>query len=703
MELINKDWKVGEPLEYELQGIVYKTPPVPKLSTIRNSKKKPKDQIWERDLSYLQWDWNTDPSKGRLWVDTASPEQRAWFDAELERILVGSWIMINGQPTFFNADCYFFHQNFVLQENIYPTYKDTSLEYFYFSEDCEKDPVFVGEVGIKGRRVGLSSMSASKKLRILLTEDNTLQGIVSKTGVDAQEMFFFVKNAMENLLPFLMPDLNKVTESEIHVAKPSKKITAKNTKASADKGKNNRLDWRDTSENAYDQSRQRHVTLDEAGKWAKVSVLICLSKITETLVVGASVVGFISIFSTVNKGDKGGDNFRVIWDGSDHVNGKKDMFGRTRTKLKRFFLAGYRGLLGYVGKYGESIVDTPTPEQTEFLKTYIDPSTGKLACPNPYIGAKEYLMETRKMLANEPELLAEEIRKYPFEWKEVFKGANNKCNFDLDDLNEQIKRVEDELLREGKRENGRRGKFNVRSNGEKYFEDSPSGMWYILEFPERTNKTVIKGSIKCPDNGAFGCAGLDPFANAKHAIEKGSDACLMIHKRYDALDPDGSGYPCAMFLGRPSIKEEFHEQIYWGLEYFGIRMLAERTPTDWEDYAIKNKLASPLDTPGKLQGYLITRKRYNNSEIYGIPPQDKEAREQHLTEMIEYAKFNMRKIRFIRLLRDMLEFDIEERTDYDACMAWGYALMGLKEYQAIQKSEIKVREFMRLKKSKQYH
>lgn len=689
-------------IDIDVQGLNYRTPEVPKITDIRGNQWPKKDQVWYRREEHLKWDnWNTDPKQGKVWWEIASKEQKKWFDEEVERLHKGDWILINGTPTYFNKYCYFFHQWFMLQEGIYPLYKETSLEYFNFFQLCEDDPMALGDCGIKGRRVGLSSMSASIKLLLAILESNTLSGIVSKTGLDAQEMFFFVKNGLENLPEFLMPDLNKVTESEIHIAKPSRKISSNNTKASADKGKNNRVNWLDTAENAYDGRRARHITIDEAAKWQRVNVQICLSKISDTLLVGGSVGGHVSVFSTVNKGDKGGDNFRSIWDGADHINGKKDGLGRTRTRLKRFFIAGYRGLYGYIGKYGESIIDTPNREQTFFLKTFIDPSTGKLACPNPHIGAREYLMESRKMLENEPELLAEEIRKYPFEWQEVFKGANNKCNFELDELNDQIRAVEEDLLERGQRENGRRCKVKKKDNGEKHFEDDPNGMWYVMDFIENNNKSVYKGNIKCPNNGIYGCAGLDTFANAKHAVDKGSDACLMIHKRYDALDPDNSGMPIAMFIGRPSIKEDFHDQIYWGLEYYGIKMLAERAPTDWEDYAIKNRYAAKLDAP-KLYGYLITRRRYNNSEVYGIPPQDKEAREQHLTEMIEYAKFNMKKIKFLRLLKEMVNFDINERTDYDACMAWGYALMGLKEWQQIEKVQLKPKKFMQKKHSKSY-
>ncbi len=671
--------------EFMVQGLLYETTPVPLMSTIRNSHKAKKDQVWERDLTYLQWDWNMSPEdedghKVPLWHEVASPEQLEWYEKEIYKINFGEWILINGTPTYFNKYCYFYHQWFTLLEGIFPMYKETSLEYFRFFELCEKDPLTLGECGIKGRRLGLSSMSASIKLLIGLLEKNTIQGIVSKTGVDAQEMYFMVKNGIENLVEFLMPDLNKITDSEIHIAKPAKKISRLNTRASGDKGMNNRINWLDTAENAYDGRGLRHITIDEAAKMERVNVQILFSKISDTLVKGAVIKGHVSMFSTVNKGDKGGSNFRKIWEGSDHIDGRKDKFGRTETKMKRFFIEGYRGYMGYVGKYGESIIDTPTAEQTEYLRKWIDPETKELGCPDPTIGAKEWLMEERKMKAHDPELYAEQVRKYPFEWKEVFKDANNMCHFNLEELNNQIERVETLLQEKGISENGRRGRWKEKTNGDAYFVDDPRGMSFILKFlpEEQANKCVLSGSITSPDNTSYACAGLDTYANARATVDKGSDACLVITERYNPQHPDTSGMPVAMFLGRPPTKGEFHKQVSLMLRYYGIKMLAERSPTDWEDYFIDKRLASPLDYAGKKQGYLLTTTRANNSEIYGIAPQDTIAREIHLTEMVEYALNNMHKIWFLRILKDMVDFNIKDRTDYDGAMAFGYSLMGLR-------------------------
>lgn len=670
----------------EVQGIVYETPPIPNIKDIRGSDRKKSDQVWRRREEYLQWTWNTDPKEGDLWHVNPAEGQMEWYEEEIKRINYGDWIMINGVPTYFNKWCYFFHQWFVLLEGIHPHYKDTSLEYYQFFDHCYTDRFTLGDIGVKGRRLGLSSMSASIKLQIGILESNTLQGIVSKTGVDAQEMYFMVKNGLENLPPFLMPDLNKVTESEIHIAKPSKKISTNNTKASADKGRNNRINWLDTAENAYDGRPIKHVTVDEAAKWERVNVQICISKITETLVKGAVIKGHMSVFSTVNKGDKGGDNFKALYLASDHIEGKKDRFGCTATRLKRFFIPGFRGFWGYVDQFGNSVVDTPTKEQTAYLKTVIDPETGDLACPDPTIGAKEYLTELRKMKETDSDDYAEQVRKYPFEWKEVFKGTSTQCHFNVDDLNDQIEKVEDQIRELGrnpeKQENGRKGIFKKGDNGKVYWKDTNEGLWHILEFLDEgeSNRHVFNGSIKCPDNTGYGVAGLDTFSNARATVDKGSDACCVIFKRYNPLNPANSGMPIAFFIGRPKTKIDFHNQIFLALEYYGIRMLAERAPTDWEDYATdeSRRLASPLDQK-KKHGYLITTKRADDSEVYGIAPQDTQARETHLTEMIEYALNNMHKIKFIRILKDMLKFNIKERTDFDGAMAFGYALMGLKE------------------------
>lgn len=661
----------------KLQGIDYQEPPMPIKSKIRFSNLPKQKQKWERHEEYLQWSWNTNPKEGDVWYKNPSEGQLEWYEEEIERINFGEWLMINGEPTYFNKYCYFYHQWHTLQEGIYPSYRDTSLEFFRFYEYVDNDSFTLGICGIKGRRLGMSSMASSIQLLICLLEENNLHGIVSKTGVDAKELYLMIKFSLENLPPFLMPDMRNIGEKELFFNTPAQRVSKNNKSTTMQKAKglNNRAGWLTTAENSYDGRRLRTLILDEAGKYEEADITKLFSKISETLVTGASVVGKVLMFSTVNSMEKGGSNFKSIWDDSDHVDGQDEM-GQTPSRLKRFFISGYRGVMGYVDQFGNSVTDTPTKEQSEYLKDVIDPTTGKKACPNPNIGAKQYREIRRKALGKDPEKLAEEIRKFPFEWKEVFKSASNQCYFNVDDINNQLEKIDDKLIERGldptKSENGRRGKFVMNPDGKVSFIDDPNGFCYVIELlPEHeANKWEIVYGKKSPANRAYGAGGLDTFAHAKKAGEGGSDACMIIWKRYSSVDPDNSGMPIAMFLGRPKTKAEFHKELSNMLIYYGVRMLGERAPTDWVDWFVENK----------LDNYLIeTTRKTDGEKIYGVAPQDKQQREEHLTLQVESSYFDHSKIWFRRLLIDRLHFDIDDRLKYDAMMAGGYSTMALKE------------------------
>ena len=486
----------------KIQGLDYQEPALPPKKNIRFSDLPKSKQMWSRHEEYLQWSWNTDPKEGDVWFKNPEEGQLEWYEQELERINFGEWVMINGEPTYFNKYCYFFHQWHTLQEGIYPSYRDTSLEFFRFFEAVDEDPFTLGICGIKGRRLGMSSMGASIQLLICLLEENNLHGIVSKTGVDAKELYYMIKFSLENLPPFLMPDMRNIGEKELFFNTPAQRVSKNNKSTTLQKAKglNNRAGWLPTAENSYDGRRLRTVILDEAAKVEEADISILFSKISETLITGASVVGKVLMFSTVNAMDKGGANFKSIWDDSDHTD-EKYTDGQTASRLKRFFIAGYRGVMGCVDQYGNSVVDTPTKEQTEFLKVVKDPTTGKPACPNSYIGAKEYRESRRKAFSKDPEKLAEEIRKFPFEWKEVFKSASNQCYFNVERIQNQLERVKEELLLQGKNpekdELGRRGKFIKSPNGRVQFVDDNLGMWYIRELlnESESNKFEILGGI----------------------------------------------------------------------------------------------------------------------------------------------------------------------------------------------------------------
>lgn len=658
------------------EGLIYVTPEIPELKTIRGYSLKPSNQVWKRHVEHEQWSWNDDEKNGPLWWDDPEEGQLEWYYEEIYRILNGEWVMIEGKPVYLNAFAYFYHQWFLTKEGDYPEYRDTSLEFLRFLELVYKDPKCRGANTMKGRRKGVSTMCMAVMLWFGITKENIEQGITSKSAIDAAKIFqLMLVNGYAGLPSFLKPRISgmELPKTILHIIKKGGVVTKGKQVSGAKEGLNNKIEHRAPGPNVFDGDGLWTLLIDEAGKFEEVKIDDYLVTASQIIHAGKQT-GRILVITTVNRGDKGGDNYKKVWNGSSQL--KLDSLGQTENKLYRYFIPGYMGGRdgGWIDQYGNSVWDTPTAEQTEYLKT--DPNT-----LDPYIGCKEYCEMQRKKLANDPEKLAEEIRMFPFNPKEVFKGANNLCRFKLDDLTSQIEKIETILEDTGKKEMGRQMTFRRQLDGKAMPEDSPTGMWWILQLIENNNRVGYKNKIKCPDNVAFATSGMDTYMHTKGAIEDGSDAALLIVTRPDALDEQNSDMPIALFVGHPDTKDDFHQQIALGLEYYGIKMLAERAETSWEDYftSPSRRLASPIEHEKKY-GYLMTSKRWDGSEVYGIPSQQsKNTIEQHLTVMVEYALINMHKIKFLRLLKEMEKFDPDERTKYDVCMAFGYALIARSE------------------------
>lgn len=677
----------------DIQGLKYTFPKRPPLKDIRNYGLPRKLQVWSRNTEYEQWSWNTDPEEGELWYDNPEEGQMEWYKDEIHRINNGEWIYIDNEPTYLNKYDYFYHQWHTHQGGYYSQYRDTSTEFFRFYEIVDKSPYWLGLIGIKGRRLGMSSMAASIHLLHALTEENNLQGIVSKTSTDAKEMYLMIKYSLESLPSFLMPDMRSVGEKEMHFATPRERVSKNNQKINTNKGLNNRINWLAPSENAYDGRELRFLVIDEAAKFEECDVRKLFSKVSETLATGASVVGKVLMFSTVNAPSKGGLEFEEIWHQSDHTDERLlDPDGITPTRMARFYIEGYKGVQGFIDRYGKSVIDTPTPDQSEYMAAQVHPKTGRPLNTNTSIGSLEFRKSRRKQLESNPELLSEEKRKFPFTWQEAFDSANNSCLFNIDDIKDREEELKNRLVELGrdieKDELGRRGWFHKLDTGRVAFIDDPKGLWFVdtLLPDAESNKFTLIGDKRVPTNEEFGAAGLDPIRAGDSTVDPGSDACLIIRSRYSSLNPDGSGKPVAMFLGRMDNSKKFHEQIYNGLQYYGVKMLSERSPLNWLDYAEDNGLL----------GYLYSTTRSNGTKVYGIVNQHNDAtKQEHIDVQILASLSDHSKIPFIRLIRDRKNFDIKNRTKYDACMADGYALMALKEpLKQKKKSRTKGRKFI---------
>lgn len=652
---------------YYIEGLKYEFSVRPKLSDIFNYGIPKRQQKWKRLTEYESYDW-TDGWEERL---EDSPEQIDFLVSEIERLTLGIWIYINGEAVYFNRYMYFFLQWFVLEDTgEYPEYRDTSLYYYRFVEICEKARLCTGDTLLKGRRLGATSMVDSKILLKLISNTNKNFGIISKTGEDASNAFGFVTNAFQALPVFLKPQMegNESPKKVLSLKKQASRITKGQKSSGLKEGLNNKLSWKATNVNSFDGGAYEEILVDESGKFPKeVPITKYLQVVTKCVKKGARVTGYLSLPTTVNAPHLGGIEYQSVWQNSNQLD-ETNYLGQTKTGLFRCMIPAFAGFSGYIDGFGNSVIDSPTLDQTEYLR-----ASGE--CPDPTIGSKKYLENVRKQLENDPEALQEEIRMNPFNAQEVFESANQRCLFDVTALNDRERELEDKLQELGRNiktgELGRRGWFYRLPNGRSTFRDDPEGLWFVhrLLSEEQSNRFEIKLGKQTPTNEVFGSAGLDSIFSGDATVDKGSDACCIVQARYSSMDEENTGIPVAMFLGRMSDVNKFHETIFAGLIYYGVKVLGERAPVTWIQWAENNN----------LENYIYGTKRSDGSEVKGVVAQQSVAtKDEHAEVQVLASLHDVSKIPFIRIIRDRKFFSVNDRGDYDACMAMGYALMAEK-------------------------
>lgn len=653
-----------------IEGLEYILPKRLNNKDIFNYGKPKNKQKWARILDYEDYDW-TENWEYRLKNPKSDEDykQLNYFIEEVDRINDGLWIYINGEATYINADMYFFIQWYLLPDTgDYPEYRDTSLYYYRFIEIVDKATNCTGHTLIKGRRLGATSMIISRLLRKLITVEKKNFGITSKSAEDANSegAFGFLTSAFENLPPFLKPEVeDKEAGKKILSLRAKPKSGQQKTTA---QGLFNKAFWRSPGMNTFDSGAYEEILVDESGKYddqkTKVNIHEYLPIVSKCVKKGSRVTGKLHLPTTVNPPEKGGKNYKKVWEDSNQADA--DEYGKTTSGLYRIFIGAAYGYEGWVGEFGESIINTPNPEQKDYLV--------KIGCPAPSIGAIEYLDKEREKLKNRPKDLQILIGMAPNNPEEVFEAANDRCIFDLSDLVEREKELEQQLTDEGldiiKSELGRRGWYHILPNGKSKWTDHPDGLWYIKHFlsDSESNRFEIISGKQTPTNEEYGAAGFDPIFSGDAPVDAGSDSCCVIRNRYSSLNPDNTGMPVAMFLGRMNDTNKLHEQVFAGLVYYGIKILAERSTESWIKWAENNK----------LDNYIYGTTRSDGSVVKGISAQQSVAtKDEHARVQVLSSLHDVKKVSFIRLIRDRQFFNILKRTKFDACMADGYCLMAL--------------------------
>jgi len=613
----------------------------------------------------------------------------SYIEKEFIRRREGVWFYNNGEPTYITGRHYMMLQ-WSKMDIGYASYLEFQRRLFIHFAACEVDPRSIGQMYTKCRRSGYTNMSAA-----ILVDEGTqvkdkLLGVQSKTGKDAQENIFMKKVVpMFKSYPFFFKPIQDGTTNprmELAFREPSKRITKKNKTSNKGEALNTIINWKNTTNNAYDGEKLHILYLDEAGKWEKPTDIREAWRIERTcLIVGRRIVGKALVGSTVNPMDKGGNQYKELWRDSDPTD--RNANGRTKTGLYRLFVPAYEALEGFFDEYGNPIVEDPEAPVKTIDGDYVD------------IGAKTYLKNEREALKHDARELNEFIRQFPFTIDEAMRDSIEGSTFNIGKIYEQVE-YNQELFPNPVV----RGNFQWKdgmTDKEVVFSPNAQGRWRVawMPKPEERNKYVIKYNKKFPANDHIGVGGVDSYDLDSTTDNRGSKgACHMYNKFSMAAPPNMF---VAEYASRPPLARIFYEDVLMAAVFYGYPLLIENNKygivryfesRGYEEYVMKRP--EHLKTPGSA-----------NVKTRGIPSNSQDVIQAHAhaieAYIEEYVGVNsetgeMGRMYFDRTLEDWIGYKIDNRTKFDLTISSGLALLAAQRVKTEKKkSEFNDKQFFR--------
>ena len=661
----------------ELGGLLICLPKKPNKKQIFGYKESDSMQMWRRismpkELSRIRSmdEWAEMPREFR-------EKFRPYIEEEFRRRREGFWFYNNGAATYITGRHYMMLQWTKLDIG-YPYYLNFQREIFLHMAACETDPRCIGQLYTKCRRSGYTNICSAVLVDEATQVKDKLLGIQSKTGKDAQENIFMKKVVyMFRNYPFFFKPIQDGTTNprmELAFREPSKRITKKNKTSQMGEALNSVINWKSTTNNAYDGEKLHILYLDEAGKWEKPTDIREAWRIQRTcLIVGRNVVGKALVGSTVNPMDKGGQQYKELWRDSDPL--KRNDNGRTKTGLYRIFMPAYNSLEGFFDLYGNPVIDNPEEPILGIDGHSVD------------IGAKTYLKNERKSLKDDPSQLNEVVRQFPFTEDEAFRDSIEGSLFNIGKIYEQIEYNEDLFPNPVVR-----GNFIWKEKDKEVaFSPDVNGRFNISWMPPADQRNVIKfdRNKKVAPNH-WGCGGVDSYDLDATLDGRGSKGALHMYNKFHIEHP--SNMFVAEYASRPDLARIFYEDVLMCAFFYGYPLLIENN---------KYGIVRYFESRG-YDGYLMDRPEHLKGasatvavKTKGIPSNSQDVIQAHAQAIETYIYENvgtnydsgaMGKMYLNKTLEDWISFKIDKRTKYDLTISSGLALL------AAQKSKPKIRK-----------
>jgi hypothetical protein len=668
--VLSHDGVIGEIIE--IQDLVIALPKPPK-DIYKHPKNKWVKQEYPEELERIKniFDWRSYPENNKeKWYD--------YIDEEFKRREEGFWFTNNGKPTWVTGTHYMYLQWSKIDIGA-PDYREANRLFYIFWEACKADKRCYGICYLKNRRSGFSFMSSAETVNLATISSDSRYGILSKSGSDAKKMFTDKVVPISINYPFFFKPVQDGMDrpkSELAYRVPASKFTRKKITANEQleeiKGLDTTIDWKNTGDNSYDGEKLNLLVHDESGKWERPDNILNNWRVTKTcLRLGSRIVGKCMMGSTSNALDKGGSNFKKLYNASDVTSRNKN--GQTKSGLYSLFIPMEWNYEGFIDEYGYPVFDSPDNDVLGPDGELID------------VGIIEHWNNEAEGLKSDSDGLNEFYRQFPRTTEHAFRDEAKNSIFNLVKLYEQIDYNEG-IGNSSVVSIGNFQWVNGIKDTQVIFYPDPKGRFKVSWFPPShiQNKIVVKNGIKYPANEHMGAFGCDSYDISGTVDGKGSNGALHGLTKFSMEDCP----PNHMFLeyiSRPPTADIFFEDVLMALVFYGMPLLCENN---------KPRLLYYLRRRG-YRGYSMNRpdKTWNKlsvteKEIGGIPNSSEDIKQANAAAIEMYIQNHVGhlgggsygNIYFNETLNDWARFDINKRTKFDASISSGLAIMACNRH-----------------------
>jgi len=522
-------------------------------------------------------------------------------------------------------------------------------------------------------------MSSAETVNQATLASDSRFGILSKTGADAKKMFTDKVVPISINYPFFFKPIQDGMDrpkSELAYRVPASKFTRKKITANEQQedlvGLDTTIDWKNTGDNSYDGEKLQLLVHDESGKWERPDNILNNWRVTKTcLRLGSRIIGKCMMGSTSNALDKGGENFKRLYNASDVT--KRNRNGQTASGLYSLFIPMEWNYEGFIDEHGSPVFNTPDNEVYDPHGELID------------VGVIDNWQNEADGLKGDQDALNEFYRQFPRTTEHAFRDETKNSIFNLVKIYEQID-YNEEMFRTLGVSTGNFQWVNGVKDSSVIFYPDPKGRFKISWVPPTNiqNKVIIKNGIKWPGNEHMGAFGCDSYDISGTVDGKGSKGALHGLTKFSMEDAPANQF-FLEYLARPQTAEMFFEDVLMALVFYGMPILAENNKPRLLYYLRRRGYRGfSMNRPDKIWNKLSTAEK----EIGGIPNSSEDIKQAHAAAIEMYiqshvgvnAEGQFGSCYFNELLNDWAKFDINKRTKHDASISSGLAIMACNRH-----------------------